>query len=255
MGYRRTLAAQFVCPQPRSGGCGACSCEKRCFLGVLDAGLRARVDAARVVRLFKCNHILFSPGDAPQGLTIVCKGSVRMVFTTEQGKQVTAGYASCGEFIGEAAYLTGAPHAFTAEVLGDTVATFLPKALVDELLSRSPRLLRRLAEDSAGRFCSMARLASNWLLKSADAKLAEFLLAGHAAGGDGLPCMPGLRLTRQDVAQYVGLAPETVIRRLSAFKRRGLVRLDGRFVRIVDRPALQSVAGDGVPTAYRLFSR
>jgi CRP/FNR family transcriptional regulator len=207
--------------------------------------MRGRIKAGRIARIYKANQVIFSPGDGPQGLLIICRGSVRLAFTTQQGRQVTVGYASCGEVIGEAAYLAGANHVFTAEALGDTFVTFLPKPLADEILSRSPALMRRMAENSSGRFCAMAQLATNWLLKSADAKLAEFLLSGPATSRGSLPCMPNLRLSRRSVAEYVGLAPETVIRRLSAFKRRGLVRYAGRSVEVVDRQAMREVACDG----------
>ncbi|MBI5624670.1 MAG: Crp/Fnr family transcriptional regulator [Elusimicrobia bacterium] len=244
MGYDRTAAPKFVCPQPASAGCAACTCEKRCFLGLLDPDQRRRFRAERIHRLYRSRQIIFSPGDAPQGLMILCRGSVRIAFTTEQGRQVTVGYASCGELLGEAAYVAGKPHAFTAEALGDSFVSFLPKALSDELLAESPKLARRVAEDSCGRYCATAKLASNWILKSADAKLAEFLLSDEAGAVPDMPCKPHQRLSRKSLSEHVGLAPETVIRRLSDFKRRGLVRFAGKAVEIVDRGALAAVASD-----------
>ena len=50
------------------------------------------------------------------------------------------------------------------------------------------------------------------------------------------------RLSREDIANYIGTATETVIRLLSEFAREGMIVLDGRKIRIVDARALRDAA-------------
>ncbi|NIO39863.1 MAG: helix-turn-helix domain-containing protein, partial [Burkholderiales bacterium] len=52
-----------------------------------------------------------------------------------------------------------------------------------------------------------------------------------------------LSMTRQDIANYLGLTLETVSRTFTQFQKDGLLQVDRRLVRILDRSGLTTVAG------------
>lgn len=204
--------------------------------------MRRRFLDEKIPRLYQARQIIFSEGDWPQGLLILCRGTVRLALTTQQGRQLTLGHCTCGDIFGEAAYLAGRTHFFSAEAATDCYVCLVPRTLADELSSRNPEFLKRMAVKSSSQLCATTQLASNWVFKSADARLADFLLSAEAAGRGAPPCRPDQRFTRRDVAEQVGLSPETVIRRLSSFKQRGFVKLSGKAIAVVNRKALESVS-------------
>jgi len=90
----------------------------------------------------------------------------------------------------------------------------------------------------------LARAQSHSLLlgrRGAAEKVAVFLLewAAKAGKGDSLH----LSMSRQDIADYLGLTIETVSRSMSQFERDGVIALSGaRQLRVVSRGALQSLS-------------
>jgi CRP/FNR family transcriptional regulator len=83
--------------------------------------------------------------------------------------------------------------------------------------------------------------------KKAEERLASFLVATARRTGADLdfPIKVELPMSRQDIADYVGLTIETVSRTFTKFKREGLISLEGhRTVRVRRMRNLVELAGD-----------
>jgi CRP/FNR family transcriptional regulator, anaerobic regulatory protein len=77
----------------------------------------------------------------------------------------------------------------------------------------------------------------------AEARLASFLvnLAARFARRGYSPSDFVLRMTRREIGSYLGLKLETVSRTFSEFEKGGLLQVEQKHVRIVDRQGLQRV--------------
>lgn len=51
-----------------------------------------------------------------------------------------------------------------------------------------------------------------------------------------------LRMSRQDIANYLGLAIESIRRLIALFKQRGLLKVNNRDIELLDLPRLQTLA-------------
>jgi CRP/FNR family transcriptional regulator, anaerobic regulatory protein len=58
-----------------------------------------------------------------------------------------------------------------------------------------------------------------------------------------------LRMSREDIGNYLGLKLETVSRTLSGLQRQGLLDVHGKQLRILDIPGLERVVGKTQSTA------
>ncbi|HYN59303.1 MAG TPA: helix-turn-helix domain-containing protein, partial [Rubrivivax sp.] len=89
-----------------------------------------------------------------------------------------------------------------------------------------------------------AELADIMAAVAAEVRLARFLmqLSRRMAGCGQSPRRFHLRMSRRDIASYLGVAHETVSRSFSALVRWGLVTVDNREVEILDIPGLKSFA-------------
>jgi CRP/FNR family transcriptional regulator len=126
------------------------------------------------------------------------------------------------------------------------VVCFLPRELVERFIADEPEFSRRLVRRISRFVCQSMDRAFGFAFRGADARLAGFLLALKEPPGDAvaLPCHGRYDYSRREIAQNLGLSPETVIRTLSSFQRRGLIRLDGKRIEVRDRPALANVAAE-----------
>ena len=76
-------------------------------------------------------------------------------------------------------------------------------------------------------------------------RLARFVLlwSQRMAGCGQSPRRFHLRMSRRELASFLGLAHETVSRSFGMLVRWGVVRVDNREIEVLDMPALQAVAG------------
>jgi CRP/FNR family transcriptional regulator len=116
------------------------------------------------------------------------------------------------------------------------------------MMIKTPHVAHRLLEMTLDELDA----AREWLLllgrKTAREKIASFLviLARRESALQGLHAISSIEvpLTREEMADYLGLTLETVSRQMSALKRDGLIQTMGkRGVQIPDLVALQRVAG------------
>jgi CRP-like cAMP-binding protein len=50
-----------------------------------------------------------------------------------------------------------------------------------------------------------------------------------------------IKISRNDLASVAGIAPETLIRTLAIFKKEGIIKADGRNIRVIDIERLKSI--------------
>ena len=79
----------------------------------------------------------------------------------------------------------------------------------------------------------------------ADQRLAAFLLdlseRYHTRGYSSSEFI--LRMTREEIGSYLGLKLETVSRLLSRLQQEGLIQVQGRVVKLLERAALKELVG------------
>ncbi|MBI5241678.1 MAG: Crp/Fnr family transcriptional regulator [Elusimicrobia bacterium] len=244
MGYKRAAAPILTCPFEPAQNCGSCDCRRRCFFDFLSPESLREFRARRQMRHCKAHQPLFQEGEQPQGIFILCLGSVKMTKSDRRGRELTMARLADGDLVGEVSFLGHEPYCASAETLSDSVVCFLPRDLMDDLAAREPELERRLLGRVSRFLCRSMNQAFSFAFRSSQSRLADFLLAIRPppAGVTALPEGGRHVYNRREIARNLGLSPETVIRTLSSFQKRGLIRIQGRAVEVCDRPALEALA-------------
>ncbi len=189
---------------------------------------------------YRSGQSIVRTGDRFGAIFAVRSGTVKTRLVDLEGRELVLGFHLPGELIG-----LNAIHAETYPcdaVALDTVEVcrFSFPALAT-LATRIPQvqqeLFRRLSKD-----LGEANLRNQEA--TADERLAAFVLnlsARHEARGFA-PDSLHLAMSRSDIANYLGLAAETVSRVLRRFQDTGLLQVDGRDVKLCDVAALRDVA-------------
>jgi CRP/FNR family transcriptional regulator len=185
----------------------------------------------------------------------VVSGIATLTQTLEDGRRQMVGLLLPSDFVGRPGRATAA---YDVTATTDLVMCCFRKRPFEELMLNTPHVAQRLLEMTLDELDA----AREWMLllgrKTAREKIASLLaiiarrdatLRLRAPKGQLVFDLP---LTREEMADYLGLTLETVSRQISALKRDGVIILDGkRHVTIPDLERLMEEAGDdsdgGVP--------
>lgn len=184
-------------------------------------------------------QVLFYEGNHAGGVFCINRGRVKLFKLGEDGRETIVRLAKEGDIIGYRALITGEPYTVSAAVMEDTVVCFIPKntflSMLQENATFSNHMIQILCHDSE----LAERQALSLAQKSVRERVSETLLMieefyGYESDGETLKGS----LTREDIANIVGAATETVIRTLAELKADGIIDLEKRKIIIQDREAL-----------------
>ena len=185
------------------------------------------------------HELIFAEGDAAQQRYDIVDGAVMLFRVLPDGRRQLVELLGPGDMFG----LTCAPeYDCSAETLVSTrlrISHRLDCSQVPPTICKMCRQLQRKVVDLHGHSVVLGR-------KSAMEKVVSFLL--RLAAMDTNRRANGhvrLAMTRQEMADYLGLTIETVSRSLSELRRRGLIVFEkADWFHIPDRHALESLSGD-----------
>lgn len=201
------------------------------------------VDEAKSCGQYKKGQHVFAEGTRPQGLYCVHKGKVKVYKTGDDGKEQIVRLEKEGSILGYRAILSGENYSLSAEALEEAVICFIPRStfisVLDHNSSLSFQMMRLLSLDLKQAEKRITALAQ----KPVRERLAESLLFiketyGFEADGATLNVV----LTREELANIVGTATETLIRLLSDFKKEGLIELEGKKIKFANAKELVRTA-------------
>ncbi|ODN72345.1 helix-turn-helix domain-containing protein [Methylobrevis pamukkalensis] len=187
-----------------------------------------RSAATTRVQSFANHETVFHEDDAADRMFEVVEGSVMLFRLLADGRRQVVDILSAGDLVGIS--LTGL-YDCSAEAIGETRLRILDRRQIDgdaELQLHVNRCLMSRIETLHSHAVLLGR-------KSAAERVASFLMrfvpgrgvvgcAGPAEGDDSRVVV--LRMTRQEIADYLGLTIETVSRVLSDMKRRGVISIE-----------------------------
>ena len=224
--------------------CSTYGLGQTCFAPVLGVETLYQIDKlANVRNRLQKGESVFHAGDHFRSLFVIRSGSCKTVSMSENGHEQVSGYHMPGEIIGTDGIGTDS-HGCRAVALEDTEVCTLPlqriEALGRENVAFQHSFHRLLAQEIA-----RERTVRSLLGMHADQRLAIFLLdlsqRYEARGYSASEFL--LRMTRDEIGSYLGLKLETVSRLFSRFQRGGLVQLQGRYVKLLDRVSLTRMTG------------
>ena len=203
--------------------------------GQLDALLALERIGSR--RSFARDAEIYAEGDPSDSWYKVVSGAVRISKLLADGRRHIAEFCFGGDCFG----LDNAiERVFSAEAVGEVIVMRYPRRATDRLIDENPQLARRLCDMT---LCGLANAQTRMLLlarMSAPERVANFLLEmferREARRALDLP------MSRNDIADYLGLTVETVCRVLSAFKREDAIAIPSPHrIELRDRSALEAV--------------
>lgn len=222
--------------------CSSCHLRDSCLpQGMTEGELAQLEEVARVKRSFRRGDYLFHSGSPLRSLYAVRSGFFKTQVLHTNGLEHVTGFQMAGEIIGMDAISTDT-HTCSAVALEDSEVCELPFVKLEELGRKLPTLQRHLHRIMSS---EIVRDHSIMLLLGsmrAEGRLAAFLLnlSQRFAARGYSPSAFQLRMTRQEIGNYLGMKLETVSRTLSQFQEAGLISVRNKAVEILDANNLRA---------------
>ncbi len=192
----------------------------------------------RKIKKYKKKEMIFSEGTHPVGLYFLNKGKVKTFKTHELGKELITGLYKEGDFFGYLALLEENYHAETAEVLEDAEITILPKEDFFMLIHGNPNVMKKfikvLSDNISDKEEQLVKLAYSSVRK----RVAEALLLLQKRYHENNKDQFTISFSREDLANIVGTATESLIRTLSDFKQEKMIDIKGSNITILNAEKL-----------------
>ncbi len=228
--------------------CGDCPIRHRAVCARCNADELEELDAIKYYRTYEAGQTVIWAGDPMNFVGSVVSGIATLTQTMEDGRTQMVGLLLPSDFVGRPGR-DGA--AYNVVATSDIVMCCFRKKPFEEVMARTPHIAHRLLEMTLDELDA----AREWMLvlgrKTAREKIASLLAiiarrdASLSQGGPQAAMIFDLPLTREAMADYLGLTLETVSRQMSALKRDGVIQLQGkRHVTIPDMVRLMDEAGD-----------
>lgn len=234
--------------------CGDCPIRHRAVCSRCETEELERLDQIKYYRTYEAGQPISFAGDEMNFVASVVKGVATISQTLEDGRTQMVGLLLPSDFIGRPGRATS-PYDVTA-VSEVTLCCFRRKPF-EQMMLTTHNLSERLLDMTLDELDA----AREWMLilgrKTAREKIAS-LLTIIARRESTIGMMPvaseiviELPLTREAMADYLGLTLETVSRQISALKRDEIIRLEGkRKIVVPDFHLLAAETGDDIDGGF-----
>lgn len=199
---------------------------------------RESLAAASEVRHVGDGACVFSEGDPPEGIFLVLSGRVKLVRRTANGREQVLHEEGPGATLAEVPTFDGGDYLASAVAVGDVSVCLVPRSALLDSVGRNSASTAAVIQILAARVRAFAALAEDLSLRDVTSRLAGYLLRQLDGTDDSIE----LAGTRDQVAAHVGTVREQISRSLSSLERQGLIAVEGRRVRLLDRTRLEAVA-------------
>ncbi len=237
-------------PQSCDRHCAHCL-EMLCTHGIpIFAGLEydelQKIAGLTVHHSYAKGAVIVDEGSKPEFVAIINEGSVKASKYTPDGREQILYVFSEGDFFGEQNLLFDRTIHYNITALEPVKLCLLYKKDFQALLQDNPVIGSKIISELGERLAHLESAVQNMGVRSLEARISGVLL--EMARKYGMPDPEGivvrLPLSREGLANYIGIARETVSRKLGLLEDEGTIRtINNKTLLLLDRAALEAAAG------------
>lgn len=208
--------------------------------GFPDVAIAEAAQHARV-RRFRAGERIYEKGEPQSNLCVIAEGMVRISSVNAEGREAVLIIFDQGTWFGDAVFSPGTGRVYGATAHEGAELVELPGPFFRELMQRYPESYPMVLDLISQRLWSAISMIEEDALRGTEARVGRRLLflaqmqrGGMPAGGP-----VTVRLTREHIANMMGMTRQGVHGVLKGFRQRGLIQLGYGQITIEDEAALQ----------------
>ena len=200
-----------------------------------------KISVDKRIKLYKKKEIIFSEGNIPNYLYFVAKGKVKTYKAHQYGKEFITNLYTAGEFFGYTVLLEQLPYSETAEALDDAEVCLIPKEDFYLLMNSNVSVMKVFVKMLTDNILEKEKQLVNLAYSSVRKRVADALILLQNRFENNKNENFTISISRDDLANIVGTATESLIRTLSDFKEENMIAIKGSNITIVDFQKLKQL--------------
>lgn len=222
--------------------CDKCSLESSSIFKYLTPDEVTSINYEKDFRQYKRGDILYQEGNRISGFYCVNSGIIKVFKTGFDGKEQIIRFAKKGDIIAYRSVLSNELACTSAKVIEECNVCFIPSEILISFIKTNSSFALELLKLACHELGEANSFITDIAQKTVRERLAEVLLFLVNDFGLDNQQFLNISLTREELANIVGTATESVIRLLSEFKSDKLVELNGRRIKILNAKGLEKIS-------------
>lgn len=188
---------------------------------------------------FTKEEVIYYEGDYSNYIYLINKGTIKCYNIDEKGKELVTALHKDDDLFGYSSFAKNIPHKETATTLTDTKLIRVSFIEFKKILSNNHKIVLELIELLTDNLSEvkeqLLQMAYSTVNKKTAATILKFAEKINRKPED------AIKISRSDLASVAGISPETFIRTLALFKKDGIIKAEGRNIKIVDIEKLKRI--------------
>ncbi|HHJ10900.1 MAG TPA: Crp/Fnr family transcriptional regulator [Bacteroidetes bacterium] len=222
--------------------CDSCTNRTHSIFRHLAEGELHEIMLNKITETHKRGSIIYREGTRMKGFCCVQSGIIKIYQTGFDGKEQIIRFAKPGDIIGYRSVISNEPACTTTEVIKECVLCHIPAKILFNLVKNNGDFALELMKLTCKELGEANSYITDIAQKTVKERLAEILIHLDDEFSEDSQGILNISLTREELSNIVGTATESIIRLLSEFKSRGYIELNGRKIKILDKPGLKHIA-------------
>lgn len=230
-----------------NGCCNKCN-KKLCASKVpifenLDCDELLEIVKMIVHKQFNKGDTIFTEGSPANTLFFVNEGKIKLYKYNKDGKEQILHILSEGDFFGELDLLKDSEYKFNSKAIEKVKICTLTKNEMKNIIMNNPQIGIKLLESVGQRLSAIENLAQNLSTNDVDSRIAYLLINLMEKYSEKIDKHKSIKLpiTREDMANYIGVTRETISRKLKKFEDEHIIKLVGtKGIIVLDEEGLES---------------
>jgi CRP-like cAMP-binding protein len=190
---------------------------------------------------YKKGDLILEEGKPSRYVYCLMSGKGKLSRYNSSGKEQIIRFVKSGNLIGYRSVFNEEPITLNLTAIEDVTACVIPKDVYKQLLSNKDftlEMLRLLSNDLKLANLTIAHLAQH----SVRERMAETLLHLEDIFGTDREGNINISLSREEIANIIGTASESVIRILSSFKKDNIIYSKAKKIKLLNKERLYNIA-------------
>ena len=223
--------------------CPICRFRSSCFYSQLESSAQKVWNRIRSSVEFSADQLIYSEGEKPAGIYVICKGRAKVFSTDARGQQLITWIRHPGEIFGHIAFFSQSDYNCSGRSMGHTILSFINAKTLNEFLNDFPKTYSLLLRTLSNELKTVQMKLKHTAYMPARSKVAAALIKSisYRSKDTTAPAIHGLK--RTEIAEITGLALETVVRALAELEKKQVIKRETKAIKILDYPALAKLAG------------
>lgn len=192
-------------------------------------------------RHYKKKHDIYREGEYANYVYFITSGKVKSIRTNEDGKELITGIYTAGEFFGYETLLENKEHDDSAETMENSEIIFIPRDEFFDLVYTNREVSKKFIEMLSNKVSEKEQKLLNLAYNSVRQRTAEALITVSDKFNPEAQENYELTVSRDDLANMVGTATESVIRVISDLKDEGILETRSGKIVILNKDKLLQI--------------